>query len=773
MRKYGLGLIGILSLLLLAGPSGLAQAPARLPRLKVSDNKRFLVTEDGKPFFWLGDTAWELFHRLNREEADRFFARRAQQGFNVVQAVAIAELDGHTDPNPYGHLPLVELNPARPAVKDGPSNDYWDHVDYIVNKANAHSIYVGFLPTWGRYWHDKIKEGKPIFTAQNAEVYGQWLGQRYKDKGIVWILGGDRSIDNEQQKEIIRAMARGLRAGDGGAHLMTLHPPGNNGSSTWFHNDDWLDFNMRQNGHVPEFTNRYQKTRADYDRIPVKPVLDGEPIYESHPVSFNPDNLGHSIAADVRRPFYWDVFSGGFGHTYGNHAVWQMWQPGRNPINRPLQPWFEAMNEPGANQMQHGKKLMESRPPLTRIPDDSLIVTDRVASSVPGTGRYRFVATRDSAGSYAMIYAPVGRNFKVQMDKIAGPKVKAWWFNPRNGEATAIGEFANTGQREFMPPDPGEHLDWVLVLDAAAKSFPPPGQSEALLKKGALTGHKLLVTLVRTGDTEVFVVDPETGDAKNVSRNPASEERYPCWSPDGKRIAFTSNRDGPYNLYIMDADGSNVRRLVNSTAACYMPSWQRTAHGERIVFGMHGDKPEMASIRPDGADLKMLGDGHDPTLAPDGKHICYTGHQKGGVTVFVMDADGANNRQVVKEISKVGATFPNWSPDSKEIVYSFPVGAALELFVVNADGTNNRQLTKLGKVATPAAWSPDGQWISFRYTDERYWSDPKKMQKVYDEKPADKRPVWVIRPNGSDAHVIECLRFQCAMDGSRASWKPN
>jgi hypothetical protein len=78
-----------------------------------------------------------------------------------------------------------------------------------------------------------------------------------------------------------------------------------------------------------------------------------------------------------------------------------------------------------------------------------------------------------------MIYAPVGRAFKVQMDKIAGPRVNAWWFNPRTGEATAIGEFRNTGERSFIPPDRGELLDWVLVLDDAAKKFPPTGQGPA------------------------------------------------------------------------------------------------------------------------------------------------------------------------------------------------------------------------------------------------------------------------------------------------------
>ncbi len=379
-------------------------------------------------------------------------------------------------PNPYGHLPLVDLDPARPAAKDGPNNDYWDHVDFIVDAANRRGIYVGFLPTWGRYWHDKVKDEQPLFTPANGEIYGEWLGKRYKDKGIVWILGGDRGVDDDTQQEIIRAMARGLRKGDGGAHLMTFHPPGGNGSSTWFHNDDWLDFNMRQNGHVAEFTGRYDQTRADYDRKPVKPVLDGEPIYEDHPISFDANKLGHSTAADVRRPIYWDLFTGGFGHTYGHHSVWQMWSPDKGPINNPLMPWFEALEQSGAAQMQHAKHLMLSRPFLTRIPDDGVIVTDRVPTAVPGAGRYRFVATRDQSGSYAMVYAPVGRQFKVRTDKVAGPTVKAWWFNPRTGEATAIGEFPNTGERDFIPPNPGEDLDWVLVLDDAAKKFPPPGQ---------------------------------------------------------------------------------------------------------------------------------------------------------------------------------------------------------------------------------------------------------------------------------------------------------
>lgn len=292
-----------------------------------------------------------------------------------------------------------------------------------------------------------------------------------------------------------------------------------------------------------------------------------------------------------------------------------------------------------------------------------------------------------------------------------------------------------------------------------------------------LSGYKLLVTSVRTGDTEVFIADPTTGDMFNVTRAPNSEDRYPCWSPEAKQIVFMSDREGATNLWVCAADGSNVRRLITSPDVCYMPSWQKTPGGELIVFGMHGDQPRMAEIRPDGTGLKMLGEGHDPCISPDGKRICYTGHPpEGGVTVYVMDWNGENKRRVVQTTSKVGATFPYWAPDSNKIVYSFPVGEALELFIINADGTGQRQLTHFGgsTICTPAAWSPDGKWISFRQTDERYWSSstPERMIEVYATKPPAKRPVWVIHPDGSDATLIEPLHYQMAIDGSRASWKP-
>ena len=456
-----------------AGPA--AAAPQPLGRLQVSANHRYLQTEDGRPFFYLGDTAWELFHRLDREEADRYLEDRAKKGFTVIQAVALAELDGLNDPNSYGFRPLVDNDPARPDIREGPDNDYWDQVDYIIDKAASLGLRIGFLPTWGDKWlKARWGIGPEVFTPANARVYGEWLGRRYKDKALIWILGGDRPVDTEPLRDIQRALAEGLRAGDGGNHLITFHPPGGRGSSQWFHHEQWLDFNLRQNGHSREYK-RYALTFADYQLSPVKPVIDGEPIYEDHPVAFDAVEYGHSVAADVRRPLYWDLFNGAAGHTYGHHSIWQMYRAGREAVNAPLMSWSEALAAPGSGEMQYGRWLIESRPYFTRIPDPTLLVGQEPATAWPGAGSYRFAATRDLSGSYAMIYAPVGRKFTVNLGALSGSTLRAWWFNPRDGSARLLGEFPKTATRQFLPPDPGELLDWILVIDDAAENYPIPG----------------------------------------------------------------------------------------------------------------------------------------------------------------------------------------------------------------------------------------------------------------------------------------------------------
>ncbi|MEW6233890.1 MAG: glycoside hydrolase family 140 protein [Candidatus Omnitrophota bacterium] len=459
--------------------------------LKVSDNKRFLVHEDSAPFFYLGDTAWELFHRLNRDEAERYLENRRQKGFTVIQAVVLAELDGLNTPNAYGEKPLIGNDPAQP------NEAYFKHVDFIVKTAEEKGIFIGMLPTWG----DKVVKnawgkGPVVFSNEKAKIaenYGKFLGGRYKNApNIIWILIGDR--DAKGYEAVWRAMAKGLKEGDGGGHLITVHPAGGRSSSDWFHNDGWLDFNMLQSGHSEFNLPNYEKIVADYSRVPIKPCMDGEPRYEDHPVNWNPKN-GWFDDFDVRQAAYWALFAGAFGHTYGCHDIWQMMAPGRDPISSARNNWFDALDLPGAWDMLHVRRLLLSRPFLSRIPDQSLIVVDQQ------DGAKHIQACKGD--HYAFVYIPYGQSIAINVEKIPWEKCKAWWFDPRTGKADPIGVlfdrepkvialpeeivrnasktlyFArDASMRLFLDP-PGKiahGADWVLVLDDASQNYPPPGE---------------------------------------------------------------------------------------------------------------------------------------------------------------------------------------------------------------------------------------------------------------------------------------------------------
>jgi hypothetical protein len=422
------------------------------PRVKVSEtNPHFLSTVDNQPFFYLADTAWELFHRLNREQAERYLKNRADKRFTVIQAVLLAELDGLHTPNAYGQTPLANDDPTQP------NEAYFQHVDWIVDKADELGLTIGMLPTWGDKWHKPLGQGG-IFTPESARTYGQWVGNRYKDKPIIWILGGDRPIDSPKQLAIWRAMAKGLREGDHGRHLITYHTMGGHSSSESLHDEPWLDFNTLQSGHSERDIDAAAMIAKDYAKTPPKPTLDSEPCYEDHPVNWKPAN-GWFDEYDVRKAVYSSLFAGACGVTYGCHDVWQFWTPDREPISFARTPWEQALDLPGAGQMQFARKLLESRPYLTRIPDQSLIVSDTDARGL------RAIATRDVNGSYSMIYFPTARAVTIDLSKLAGP-VRATWFDPQTGTRRSVGRFDNSGPHEFVP---NSTTDAILVLDVVKK----------------------------------------------------------------------------------------------------------------------------------------------------------------------------------------------------------------------------------------------------------------------------------------------------------------
>lgn len=422
-------------------------------KLYIQPDKRYITRGDGKPFFWLGDTAWELLHRLNREEADYYLKNRAEKGFTVIQTVILAELDGLTQPNPYGQIPLKNNDPTQP------NEAYFQHVDYIINKANALGLIVGLLPTWGDKFNKKWGKGPEIFTPQNAKIYGEYLGKRYKGKGIIWILGGDRNPETEAHFAIINAMAEGLRAGHGGTQLMTYHPTGSGNSAAFFHKESWLHINMAQSGHAERNLKNYVFQRQNYALFPVKPTLDGEPRYEDIPVNFKAEN-DYFTSHDVRQAAWWAVLSGTCGHTYGNNNVWQMYDASKHPgIIAARTHWRRALDQEGAFQMGIMRKFLESIAWHTLTPDQKPILNDN-----PQEGAYQ-VAAITEAKDVLVAYTPKGKSLRIDLSKLIVSNLCAYWLNPRDGIKTKISDVVNEGAKEFKAPITCPTCDWVLVIE--------------------------------------------------------------------------------------------------------------------------------------------------------------------------------------------------------------------------------------------------------------------------------------------------------------------
>lgn len=434
-----------------------------LPALRVSENHRYLVDENGNPFFWLGDTGWLLFSKLNREDAEKYLADRAAKGYNVIQVMMLHTLGAK---NVYGDSALVNHNVAHPVITEGSDfadstqYDFWDHMDFVIDQAAENGMYVALVPVWG----SNVVGG--YVKNEDAATYAAWIAGRYKDRSnIIWLNGGD--IFGNDSIQIWQTIGTTLRANDSN-HLITFHPRGRTTSSEWFHNEDWLDFNMFQSGHRrydqddTEWAfgeDNWKYVEMDLAKSPLKPTIDGEPSYEGIPQGLHDTLQPFWKDEDLRRYAYWSVFAGGFGFTYGHSAVMQFYGPGdKGAAYGAKKYWTEAINDPGAGQMQFLKKLMLSRPFLERVPDQTLIAGEN------GLKYERLIATRGN--DYAMIYTYTGRNIPVQMGKISGTKVKASWFKPVDGTITEIGIFDNKDTHEFDPPgEPANGNDWVLILD--------------------------------------------------------------------------------------------------------------------------------------------------------------------------------------------------------------------------------------------------------------------------------------------------------------------
>ena len=215
---------------------------------------------------------------------------RAAKGFTVIQAVVLAELDGVTDPNAYGKLPLIDKDPTRPVPETTAST--WTTSSTRPKLAASTSA---CCPTWGRWVNNAGRADESLLTPANAQTYGEFLGKRYGARASSGFSAA--TAPPPGSKPHGAPSPRGMadrRSGkeDYDAVLMSFHPRGGETSSTWFHDEPWLDFNMQQTGHgLADTVKSWDRIGKDYDRTPVKPVIDGEPLYEDHPLAFRSREL--------------------------------------------------------------------------------------------------------------------------------------------------------------------------------------------------------------------------------------------------------------------------------------------------------------------------------------------------------------------------------------------------------------------------------------------------------------------------------------------------
>lgn len=447
-----------------------------LQPLEVGPSARHFIAGD-KNVFLVADTAWSLFFTPTMAEIEEYLKKRSEQGFNAVLATVLWEYDWE-GPNVNGQRSFEYLNPsaANERLKgrdvSRPGEAYFKYIDRIVDRANALGIHVGLLPAWNNHLGGPGGWRVPLaFTPEKARQYGRYLAQRYKDQAVFWVLGGDDPLNEQcdqglnpcttakERVPLWDAMAQGIR--EASQQLITFHPGGTIGTAQkYFANKSWLSFHGQQSGH----DNRYflSKIYTDYGLLPARPVVDLEPLYEDHPVAG-----GYSSASDVRRILYWNVFSGAGGVGYGHHSVWQFYAPPRPARNNPIKTWREALNAPGVTYLQHLKALMESRPFWETIPTLN-ILSD-------GMGKDLETVRALKSKHYGMIYFPKNRSFTLNLNALneaPGP-FALWWFDPRSGQVTQVGEFAKGVHNLSTPSASG---DWVLVIDNKSSGFGPPGK---------------------------------------------------------------------------------------------------------------------------------------------------------------------------------------------------------------------------------------------------------------------------------------------------------
>lgn len=428
--------------------------------LQLSENNRYLKNGK-KPFFWMGDTAWLLLRKLDLEETYIYLKNRKEKGFNMILIDLLHSID---QKNVYGDYALVDGDFTNPCITDG----YWEHVDKVVKMAEDMGLYMGILPVWAS---SVVKSG--FLNMGNYEPFFRFIANRYKDyPNIIWLVGGD--IRGDVNVPLFNEMGKLLKKSNPD-RLVGFHPFGRTSSSLWFHEQEWLDFNMFQSGH-----RRYDQVKLsswddnitsegifgednwkyvqrDLSKTPIKPTVDGEPSYEHILQGLHDETQPYWQVSDVRRYAYWSVFEGACGHTYGDNSVMQFFKKSEKKGAFGVKDtWEIGIDHPGSFQMKHLYDLMNSI---------DFIHGNAAEELLAGKQKEKYDRVSIFAGEdYILCYNYSGIPFQLNIAKYKGELKKVYWFDPETGEYTFNQYIKDKDTLNIVPPPGKENKDYVVKI---------------------------------------------------------------------------------------------------------------------------------------------------------------------------------------------------------------------------------------------------------------------------------------------------------------------
>ncbi len=258
------------------------------------------------------------------------------------------------------------------------------------------------------------------------------------------------------------------------------------------------------------------------------------------------------------------------------------------------------------------------------------------------------------------------------------------------------------------------------------------------------------------GNFEIYVMNVDGSDVRRITHNTVSDIS-PVWSPDGTKLAFVSRRDGNSEIYVMNANGSGQTRLTRSPEADFSPAWSpdgtkiafasaRDGHGEIYVMNVDGSEPTRLT--------NLVGDDFDPVWSPDRARLAFVSNRLSNSDIYMMNADGSEQ----KRLTDANGNYPAWSPDGTRLLFTAKRGQKVELFVLSLSSLRLTQLTLYPAHAASPGWSPDGTRIIFV-------SDNATDVAVSD---AEQNEIYVMNADGSG---VTRLTENVFNDGGPA-WSP-